>query len=421
MVKMLYENKIKLGIATCTAPFNKFILTAYKLAKTLKLKDVANLCKKFFCCVIAGVLLIFFANTATGAEGLQLSAGSAVVICADTGKILFGKNEYEPRPMASTTKIMTALLTLEAAEGNDTKVTITDKMVPVEGSSMYLQVGQMLPLSSLAKGMLTVSGNDAANSAAIIVGGSVDGFVDLMNKKAKQIGMNDTFFETPSGLDQGNHHSTAYDMALLGAYALENKAFFDISSKRRVDVQFFEPDEIRTLYNENRMLKRYEGCIGVKTGFTRLAGRCLVSAAERNSTRLVAVTLNAGDDWNDHEKLLDYGFSRVESVCFNDEDYTVLPIVGGVQDDVTVYAREKVSLTVENGQKEHIKKVVEVPHFLYAPVKQGQVVGKIKYILDDKTIAANDLVVSSDVEMHCPAPNMWQKFCEFFTEMFKRH
>ncbi len=365
------------------------------------------------------MLLILFAERATGAEELQLSAASAVVICADTGKILFGKNEYEPRPMASTTKIMTALLTLEAAEGTDAKVTITDKMVPVEGSSMYLQVGQVLPLSSLAKGMLTVSGNDAANSAAIVVGGTVDGFVDLMNKKARQIGMKDTLFETPSGLDKGNHHSTAYDMALLGAYALDNKAFFDISSKKRVDVPFFEPDEIRTLYNENRMLKRYEGCIGVKTGFTRLAGRCLVSAAERNNTRLVAVTLNAGDDWNDHEKLLDYGFSRVEAVCFDNKDYAVLPVVGGVVNELTAYAKEKISMTIEKGQKEQIKKVVEVPQFLYAPLKQGQVVGKIKYMLDDNMLALNDLVVSSDVEIHCPPKNMWQKICGFFSGLFK--
>lgn len=357
---------------------------------------------------------MLFGTAVVSAEELQLSAASAVVICADSGRILFGKNEHEPRPMASTTKIMTALLTLEAAESNDEKVTITDKMVPVEGSSMYLQVGQALPLSSLAKGMLTVSGNDAANSAAIVLGGTVDGFVDLMNKKAKQIGMRNTFFETPSGLDKGNHHSTAYDMALLGAYALENKAFYDISSRKRVEVPFFEPDEIRTLYNENRMLKRYDGCIGVKTGFTRLAGRCLVSASERNNTRLVSVTLNAGDDWNDHEKLLDYGFSRVETVVFDNKDYAVLPVVGGAANEVTAYAKEKVSLTLEKGQKNSVKKLVEVSPFLYAPLRQGQVVGKIKYILDGKTIAVNDLVISDDVDLSRPNKNFWQRVCALF-------
>lgn len=393
-------------------------MTAYKLAKIFNSKDVANLHKKWLCTLVACTLIMLFGASAVSAEDLQLSASSAVVICADNGKILYGKDEYKPRPMASTTKIMTALLTLEAAENDDAKVTITDKMVPVEGSSMYLQVGQVLPRSSLAKGMLTVSGNDAANAAAIELGGTVEGFVELMNKKAKQIGMKDTRFETPSGLDKGDHHSTAYDMALLGAYALENNAFYDISSKKKVDVQFFEPDEIRTLYNENRMLKRYDGCIGVKTGFTRLAGRCLVSAAERNNTRLVAVTLNAGDDWNDHEKLLDYGFSKVETVIFDNHDYAVLPVVGGLASEVKAYAKEKISLTVKKGQADSVEKLVEVPRFLYAPLKQGQVVGKIKYVLDGKTLAANDLVLSKDVELYLPTKTLWQKICGFFTGIF---
>lgn len=379
---------------------------------------MADLCKKLLNLMI---LFCFFVSTesmVTHAEGPSLSAQSAVVICADTGKIIFGKSEREPRPMASTTKIMTALLTLEAAQNEDFNVTITDKMVPVEGSSMYLQVGQVLPLSSLAKGMLTVSGNDAANSAAITLGGSVDGFVDLMNKKAKQIGMLDTYFETPSGLDKGNHHSTAYDMALLGAYALENRAFFDISSKKRVEVPFREPNEIRTLYNENRMLKRYEGCIGVKTGFTKLAGRCLVSAAEKNNTRLVAVTLNAGDDWNDHEKLLDYGFSQVETVIFDNKDYVVLPIVGGRVNEVTAFVKDKISLTLAKGDKNKIEKVVEVPTFLYAPLKQGQVIGKVKYKLNDQILAYNDLIVSKDEDVVKQDGNLWQKLCRFFCGIF---
>lgn len=357
-------------------------------------------------------------STVAKAEGLSLSAKSAVVICADNGKIIYGKNEQEPMPMASTTKIMTALLTLEAAQSEDVKVTITDKMVPVEGSSMYLQVGQVLPLSSLAKGMLTVSGNDAANSAAITLGGSLDGFVDMMNKKAKQIGMVDTYFETPSGLDRGNHHSTAYDMALLGAYALENKSFYDISSKKRAEVPFINPDEIRTLYNENRMLKRYDGCIGIKTGFTRLAGRCLVSAAERNNTRLVAVTLNAGDDWNDHEKLLDYGFSQVETVIYDNKNCVTLPLVGGTVNEVEVFAKDQVSFTVSKDNKDKIEKIVEVPTFLYAPIKQGEIVGKIKYKLVNEVLATNDLIVAKDEEYFRSQKNILQRLYGFFSGLF---
>lgn len=320
--------------------------------------------------------------------------------------------------MASTTKIMTALLTLEAAEKEDTNVTITDKMVPVDGSSMYLKVGQVLPLSSLAKGMLTVSGNDAANSAAIALCGSVDAFVELMNKKASQIGMLDTVFETPSGLDKGDHHSTAYDMALLGAYALENQAFCDISSKKSAEVPFVKPDEIRTLYNENRMLKRYDGCIGIKTGFTRLAGRCLVSAAERNNTRLVAVTLNAPDDWNDHEKLLDYGFSQAETVVFGNKDYAILPLVGGDANEISAFVKDKISISVRKGDKDKIKKIVEVPPFLYAPLKQGQVVGKVKYQVDGDVLASNDLIIEKDVPVTKPNKGLWKKLSDIFMGIF---
>lgn len=372
---------------------------------------MANLCKK----LLSGIILFCFFISAlsplckTSAQIPALSAKSAIVICADNGKVIYGKNEKEPLPMASTTKIMTALLTLEAAEKEDTNVTITDKMVPVDGSSMYLQVGQVLPLSSLAKGMLTVSGNDAANSAAIALCGSVDAFVALMNKKAKQIGMLDTIFETPSGLDKGNHHSTAYDMALLGAYALENQAFFDISSKKSVEVTFVKPDEIRTLYNENRMLKRYDGCIGIKTGFTRLAGRCLVSAAERNNTRLVATTLDAPDDWNDHEKLLNYGFSQIETVIFDNKDYAILPVVGGDTNEISAFVKDKISISVPKGDKNKIKKIVEVSPFLYAPLKQGQVVGKIKYQVDGDVLASNDLIIEKDVNLVRLQRGIWQR------------
>lgn len=360
------------------------------------------MCRKIFSVLFSfSILLSPISHSAFASETPgSISALSAVLMCADNGRVLFGKDEHRHRPMASTTKIMTALLTLEAAQSGDLPVTITNKMVPVEGSSMYLKPGDILPLSSLAKGMLAISGNDAAHSAAVALGGSVQHFTDMMNEKAHQIGMKHTIFVTPSGLDCGDHHSTAYDMALLGSYAMENKAFFDICSRRRVEVPFIEPNEIRTFFNSNRLLKRYDGCVGIKTGFTKHSGRCLVSCAERDGTRLVVVTLNAGDDWNDHEKLLDYGFSRLETVRFNDNGDIRVPVVGGVCDELFLFARESVNVTIDKGEKKHITRSVMLPPFVYAPIQDGQVVGKVEYRLHGDLVASNDLLAEKSLDYH---------------------
>ena len=232
----------------------------------------------------------------------QVSAKSAVLINADSGEILYAKGENDKRPMASTTKIMTALITLEMAAVNNKIVTITDNMVRVEGSSMGLMPGNKLSLKSLAAGMLLVSGNDAANSAAIAIGGSTESFAELMNKRAKELNMTNTHFVTPSGLDDKEHYTTARDLAVLAAAAMKNPDFAEIACEKSMSVQFISPDLTRRLTNHNKLLSMYNGCVGVKTGFTKKAGRCLVSSAEKNGVHLVAVTLNASDDWNDHAK-----------------------------------------------------------------------------------------------------------------------
>ncbi|MGN1041334.1 MAG: D-alanyl-D-alanine carboxypeptidase family protein, partial [Acutalibacteraceae bacterium] len=207
------------------------------------------------------------------AQDITVSAKSAILICADSGSVIFAKNEREPLPMASTTKIMTSLLALENMEACGNKeVEITDDMVRVEGTSMGLMPGNIVDLNALAEGMLTVSGNDAANAAAIAVGGSTENFINLMNEKAKLIGMKNTKFCTPSGLDKNDHHSTAEDMAFLGAYAMENENFANIVSKKSIKVHFINPNKYVTMKNHNKLLRLYDGCIGIKTGFTKSAG-----------------------------------------------------------------------------------------------------------------------------------------------------
>ena len=349
----------------------------------------------------------------------QVSAGSAILICADTGDALFAKNENERRPMASTTKIMTALLAFEEADSNNKEVEITDAMVRVEGSSMGLLPGNVLTLENIAKGMMMCSGNDAANSLAIAISGSTEKFSDLMNERAEQIGMTNTHFVTPSGLGAKEHYSTAKDMAALGAYAMENKKFCQTVSSKSICVPFCKPEETHTYKNHNRLLSLYNGCIGVKTGFTKEAGRCLVSCAERNGVRLVAVTLNAPDDWKDHQAMYDYGFSKVSSMSFDDSSVRIpLKVVGGIEDEIYVLGKTSSKITVRNEDINLIQRGIELPSSCYAPIHKGQIVGKVVYRLDGKIIASNDLTADRDLDYKVPPKNIFQKIGKFFGNLF---
>jgi len=239
----------------------------------------------------------------------EISAASAIVMDADTGKVFYTKNCSQIRSIASLTKVMTTILTLEAGD-LDTQFQVDNKVIHIEGTSMGLRENDIVTRRALCYGMMLPSGNDAANAAAISVAGRLPEFSSLMNRKARQIGMSDTLFQNPHGLDEKGHLSTARDMALLTAYALGNSDFREICKQESAQLKFGNPPYKRWLSNNNKMLFSYENCIGVKTGFTDSARRCLISAAERNGRTLIVVTLNAPDDWSDHIKLLDYGFAK---------------------------------------------------------------------------------------------------------------
>lgn len=338
------------------------------------------------------VSFISYAEQSSNISLPEISAKSAVVISADSGEKIFAKNEQEPMPMASTTKIMTALIALENSELCNKEVLITDEMVRVEGSSMGLRAKDVISLYSLCQGMLLCSGNDAANSVAISIGGTSDKFVELMNEKAKQLGLKDTVFVTPSGLDSGCHHSTAIDMAILGAYAMENEKFYDIVSKKSMKVSFIYPAKTCTYSNHNRLLKMYDGCVGIKTGFTKKAGRCLVSCAEREGVRLVAVTLDAPNDWNDHKVMYDFSFSRVEGHIFDDSGFeTELPVVGSEEDKVIVRSITSKKTTFKKEDINKIRREVELPRFVYSPISENQVVGRIVYYIDNNIVFVNPI------------------------------
>lgn len=350
------------------------------------------------------------------AAGPEVSAQSAVVLTADTGAVLFEKDGHTPRPVASTTKIMTALLALEAAqEQGDPLVDLTQEMVAVEGSSMGLQAGDSISLTGLAAGMLLASGNDAANAAALYLDGSLESFAARMNQRAAALGMEDTHFVTPSGLDgedaQGlGHLSTAYDMALLARAALEDQAFRQLCSSPSLAVEFAEPVKRVTYTNHNKLLTQYQGCVGVKTGFTKEAGRCLVSAAERDGALLIAVTLNAPNDWEDHAALLDYGFSQVEPYQLAGGDVRLtVPVVGSPVEAVSLRGSNGGEVTLPLGQGAQVERVVHAPKFLYAPVEAGEQVGEICWYLEGQLLGSAPLTAAGAAPLQEKAPSLWER------------
>ena len=370
-------------------------------------------------CRLVSTLFFLAISSLAYIKSFNVSAKSAVLICADSGDIIWSKNPNEPLAMASTTKIMTALLALEesAANGNRS-LEITEDMIRVEGSSMGLRAGNRVGLETLARGMLLSSGNDAANAAAILVCRTVDEFLERMNERAKQIGMKNTCFCTPSGLDRGNHHSTAIDMALLGAYAMENEKFAKIVSEKYSVVQFENSDKKIWLKNHNKLLNLYPYCIGIKTGFTEKAGRCLVSCAEKDGIRLVCVTLDAPDDWNDHIFLYNFGFSQTKVRKFDDTNEKVeIKIENGDSNILKAIGSTSFSRTFKNNSTSEVKRSIILFENLKAPICKGQCVGKIVYEYEGKKIGENLIISSHDVKFK--KVGFFRKIINFVTNILK--
>lgn len=308
------------------------------------------------------------------ATGVSVSARSAIVMVAATGEVLFSKNEKEKRGVASTTKIMTSVVALENANLAD-KINASETAITVEGTSIGLQKDNEVNLHTLLYGMLLESGNDAANVTAELVSGDKATFVELMNKKAEQLGMLDTSFKNPSGLPEKDHYSTAYDMALLGSYAVKNPVFRSICSSESYIAEIDNPTYETTFYNHNKLLNKYDGAFGIKTGFTRAAGRCLVSAVERNGIVLVAVTLNACDDWNDHIKLYDYCFGLLS---VNEIDLpmaiSTVAVVNSKKSTISLRLSEKLSVPYYKTIPEY-EVTYYIPRFVYAGIRKGDYIG----------------------------------------------
>ncbi len=339
------------------------------------------------------------------AEPPGISAASAILVDMD-GTVLYERASDKRMSPASTTKIMTALTVLRGGYDLSEAVPIPADAVGVEGSSVYLYAGEELMLSELLDAMLLESANDAAAAIALHIGGTTEGFAAMMNETAEAIGLHDSHFMNPHGLDHEQHYTTARALAEMTRAALEYPAFRETVSTYKKEIPLKGSEGVRLLVNHNRLLKSLDGCIGVKTGFTKKSGRCLVSACERDGLTLICVTLNAPDDWNDHTALYEWGFSRLTRVVLSEvgEQFTALPVVGadggdGTVQTVAVRNEEALSVTMPRAHGE-IRKTVQLPRFLYAPVTAGERVGSVVYTSDGRELGRLTLYASESAALY---------------------
>ena len=346
----------------------------------------------------------------------EVSAKSAVVIDAESGKILYEKDAHSRRGMASTTKIMTALVALENSS-LDRLVTVDPRACGVEGSSVYLFENEKITMESLLYALMLQSANDAAEAIAYAICGEMEDFVALMNGKADELGLNATHFDNPHGLDGETHYTTAYELALIAAEALQNEIFSEIVSTVKKSIPLHNGEATRLLVNHNRLLWEYDDIIGVKTGYTKKCGRTLVSAAQRDGVRLICVTLDDGNDWADHRALLDFGFSLYENntIAAEREFSYTLPVCGGEASSVCVKNQESLSAILPKNHGE-ITVITELPRFLYAGVEKGEAIGKNVFYADGIKIGEVLLYAQESVPICRERKKFWKIIFPFLNE-----
>lgn len=351
--------------------------------------------------IFAGLLLSF--PLLSRAQAPENSAGAAVLIHKDTGRILYEKNAHERRLIASTTKIMTALVVLENCQPWE-KVEVLAEHAAVEGSSMYLVPGGDYTVEELLYGMLLASGNDAAAALACHCGGDISGFADMMNAAAENMGLQNTSFENPHGLDGEEQYSSAYDLALITQKALDNQLF-----ARIVATKSYTLGE-QTYVNHNKLLWNLEGCLGVKTGYTMAAGRTLVSCCERQGLELICVTLSDGDDWQDHTALYDWAFSAFEYRSFAPiGELCRIPVISGENDSVGVRVRASEAILCKTGADLELE--LELPRFVYAGIIEGQYAGAAKVYSQGDLLRVFELEYSETVPVAEGLPlSPWDRF-----------
>ncbi len=348
--------------------------------------------KRIFVLFIVAIL-IFSANTTVSA--LSVSAQYACMIDAQTGRVIYEHNAYKQHSMASTTKIMTALVAVENSELSE-MVTVSKNAAGTEGTSLYLKAGENISMEDLLYGLLLQSGNDAAIAIAEHVAGTTKEFAAMMTSRAKTIGANQTSFQNPNGLDEDGHYTTAYDLALITRTALKNETIAKIVATKSKKIR----NGTQTITNHNKMLSMYPGCIGVKTGFTKKTGRCLVTAAKRDDISIIAVTLNAPNDWNDHKTMLDFGFANTASFPLIAEGMTInsVTVKDGYSNSVELLAERDFYLSENiNSKFQNADVVCKIPSSVTAPIKKGEMIGTVEIFYNDALLDNIPLVASVDV------------------------
>ena len=339
--------------------------------------------RKFCAYILCLALLLARNGFASAEERPGVSAQSAIVMNSG-GEVVYEQAADEERLIASTTKLMTALVVLERCD-LDEEVEIPASCCGIEGSSVYLYPGQRCTVRELLLGLLLASANDAAEALAVHVAGDEAGFAELMNEQARALGMEHSAFANPHGLDAPGHHSTARDLARLMLRCMEEPGFPELCTQQSAQVGD------QTILNHNKLLSRCPGCVGGKTGFTKAAGRCLVSCVEREGTRLVCVTLSDPDDWNDHMRLYDWAFANYGERVLADESLSFdLPVLSGDVHVVTVHPERSCVRFLPRSVEAVL--TAELPRFAFAPVNLGEVTGRLLVQVDGVTIDEIPLV-----------------------------
>lgn len=350
--------------------------------------------------VIIAALSVFFSVSAKQ----ETSARAAIIMDVNSGRILYSKNMDEKLPMASTTKIMTTLVAIESGRLEE-YVTVSRHASYTGGSSIYLREGERHSVKDLLYAIMLRSGNDAAVAVAEHIGGSIEGFADMMNRKAQEIGAVNTQFANPHGLDAAGHYTTAHDLALITAHALKNPLFADIVSSKKKTIEG-PPNENwdRVMINKNKMLWQFDGGDGVKTGYTKNAGRCLVSSATRNGMQLVCVVLNCGSMWNDSSALLEYGFKNYSNikVVTKDSVFKAVEVRNGKEKFVDVTPVEDFYVALKEGEMENVKLSAKNLGSAQAPLKKGDDAGRLEVYLDGKLLITIKLEYNESVESGSP-------------------